>query len=202
MEFYEPDTSSGIDCIAYTTQLTLQEICLIPRRRRLSLSIKSASKRGRVGENWRFSSFSFPWSLAIRHKSPACYSRFALASGWKPSAWGGGKRDVARIKSISFGDVTRKQGPILRITCSRRSDSGARGKIELAPHHLNAWNGLFFALHEQYWPARTAKIRNFTNIYIYIKRPEKGYDVFFFFFFCTSNHNNKGKTPFWGLVTL
>ena len=70
MELYEPDTSSGIDCIAYTTQLTLQEICLI----------KLASKGKRVEENWRFSSFSFPWSLALRHQSLACYSRLALAS--------------------------------------------------------------------------------------------------------------------------
>ena len=115
MEFYEPDTSSGIHCIVYTTQLTLQQICLI----------KSASKRRRVEENWRFSSFLFPWSLALRHQSLACYSRLALASAWKTKRL---RRRQSRTKSISFDDVTTKQGPIVRIACSRRSDSGARGK--------------------------------------------------------------------------
>ena len=102
-------------CIVYTTQLTLQQICLI----------KSASKRRRVEENWRFSSFLFPWSLALRHQSLACYSRLALASAWKTKRL---RRRQSRTKSISFDDVTTKQGPIVRIACSRRSYSGARGK--------------------------------------------------------------------------
>ena len=196
MEFYEPDTSSGIDCIAYTTQLTLQEICLIPRRRRLSLSIKSASKRGRVGENWRFSSFSFPWSLAIRHKSPACYSRFALASGWKPSAWGGGKRDVARIKSISFGDVTRKQGPILRITCSRRKDSGARGKNWACSPPSERLERAILRIARA---VLASKNRQILELYKYIKKKELKKDTTFFcLFFAQVITTKKGKHLFEG----
>ena len=44
---------------------------------------KSASKGRREGENRRFSSFSFPWSLALCHQSLECHSRFALASARK-----------------------------------------------------------------------------------------------------------------------
>ena len=45
MEFYEPDTSSGIDSIPYKTKLTLQEICLVLRRRRLSPLMKICEQR-------------------------------------------------------------------------------------------------------------------------------------------------------------
>ena len=55
---------------------------------------------------------------------------------------------------------------------------GREGETELAPHHLNAWNGLFLALFEQYWPTRTAKFWNFTKYKK--KRTENAYDVFFF----------------------
>ena len=66
--------------------------------------------------------------LRLRHQSLVCHSRFALAPCEERSAWWGGKRDVASIKSISFDDVTTKQELILRKACSRRSDSRARAE--------------------------------------------------------------------------
>ena len=129
MEFYEPDTSSGIDSIPYKTKLTLQEICLVLRRRRLSPLMKICEQRkaGRRKQALLFFLLPMvPCAFVTSHSSVTLVSRSPPRE--KPSAWGGGKRDVARIKSISFDDVTTKQGPFLCIACFRRSDSRAQAK--------------------------------------------------------------------------
>ena len=72
--FYEPDTSSGIDCIAYTTGGLMVSCASSPVTRVL---------------------LAFGARRYVKNEAPE------------------GRQ--SRIKSISFDDVTTKQGPILRI---------------------------------------------------------------------------------------
>ena len=130
IESYEPVNSSGIDCISNTvntTQLTLQETWIVSRRRRLSISMRICEQRKARRRKLSLLSASHG-PLRFRHQSLVCHSRFAFALCEERSAWWGGKRNVASIKSISFDDVTTKQELILRKACCRRSDSRARAE--------------------------------------------------------------------------
>ena len=111
IESYEPVNSSGIDCISNTvntTQLTLQETWIVSRRRRLSISMRICEQRKARRRKLSLLSASHG-PLRFRHQSLVCHSRFALALCEERSAWWGGKRNVASIKSISFNDLRTKQ---------------------------------------------------------------------------------------------